>query len=101
MRFTIFQDSYIGGRKVNQDRLAYSYSKDVLVMGIAVGMGGHARGEIAAEIAVNLITNRVPPEATRGYLCRPKAFLESAIKAAPPAIVAFADHHETVAMRRT
>ena len=53
MRFTIFQDSYIGGRKMNQDRLAYSYSKDVLLMVIADGMGGHAHGEIAAEIPVD------------------------------------------------
>ena len=71
MRFTIFQDSFIGGRKVNQDRLAYSYSKDVLMMVIADGMGGHARGEIAAEVAVNTMTNRFQQEA-RNTLRRPK-----------------------------
>ncbi|HEX9392681.1 MAG TPA: protein phosphatase 2C domain-containing protein [Usitatibacteraceae bacterium] len=101
MRFTIFQDSYIGGRKVNQDRLAYSYSKDVLLMVIADGMGGHARGEIAAEIAVNSITNRFQQEAARGYLRRPKEFLESAINAAHRAIVAFADQHEMLECPRT
>ena len=101
MRFTIFQDSYIGGRKVNQDRLAYSYSKDVLLMVIADGMGGHARGELAAEIAVNTITNRFQQEAARGYLRRPKEFLESAIHSAHRAIVAFADEHNMLECPRT
>ena len=101
MRFTIFQDSNIGGRKVNQDRLAYSYSKDVLLMVIADGMGGHARGELAAEIAVNTITNRFQQEAARGYLRKPKEFMESAIHSAHRAIVAFADEHNMLECPRT
>ncbi len=100
MRFTIFQDSFIGGRRVNQDRLAYSYSKDVLMMVIADGMGGHARGEIAAEVAVNTMTNRFQQEA-RTTLRRPKEFLESAIHSAHRAIVAFADQHDMLECPRT
>jgi len=100
VRFTIFQDSHIGGRKVNQDRLAYSYSKDVLLMVIADGMGGHARGEIAAEVAVNSLTNRFQQEA-RTTLRRPKEFLESAIHSAHRAIVAFADQHDMLECPRT
>ncbi len=100
MRFTIFQDSHIGGRKVNQDRLAYSYSKDVLMMVIADGMGGHARGEIAAEIAVNTMTSRFQQEA-RSTLRRPHEFLESAIHSAHRAIVAFADQHDMLECPRT
>ncbi len=100
MRFTIFQDSFIGGRKVNQDRLAYSYSKDVLMMVIADGMGGHARGEIAAEVAVNTMTNRFQQEA-RQTLRRPKEFLESAFHSAHRAIVSFADQHDMLECPRT
>jgi serine/threonine protein phosphatase PrpC len=100
LRFTIFQDSHIGGRKVNQDRLAYSYSKDVLMMVIADGMGGHARGEIAAEIAVNTMTSRFQQEA-RTTLRRPHEFLESAIHSAHRAIVAFADQHDMLECPRT
>jgi PPM family protein phosphatase len=100
MRFTIFQDSHIGGRKVNQDRLAYSYSKDVLLMVIADGMGGHARGELAAEIAVNTLTNRFQSEA-RTTIRRPKEFLDTAIQAAHRAIVAFADQNEMLECPRT
>ena len=100
MRFTIFQDSVIGGRKVNQDRLAYSYSKDVLMMVIADGMGGHARGEIAAEVAVTTMTKRFEQEA-RQTLRRPKEFLESAFHSAHRAIVAFADQHDMLECPRT
>ncbi len=101
MRFTIFQDSHIGGRKVNQDRLAYSYSKDVLLMVIADGMGGHARGEIAADITITNITNRFQQEAAQGTLRRPREFLDAAIQAAHRAIVAFADEHEMLESPRT
>jgi serine/threonine protein phosphatase PrpC len=101
MRFTIFQDSHIGGRKMNQDRLAYSYGRDVLLMVIADGMGGHARGEIAAEVATNTITNRFQQEAARGTLRKPKEFLESAIHSAHRAIVAFADQHDMLECPRT
>ncbi|AMS31345.1 hypothetical protein AEM42_01080 [Betaproteobacteria bacterium UKL13-2] len=100
MRFKVFQDSRIGGRKVNQDRLAYSYSKDTLMMVIADGMGGHARGEIAAEIAVNTINNRFQAEA-RPVLRKPKDFLDTAIHAAHRAIVAFADKHDMLECPRT
>jgi serine/threonine protein phosphatase PrpC len=100
MRFTIFQDSHRGGRKVNQDRLAYSYSKDVLLIVIADGMGGHARGEIAAEIAVNTITNRFQQEA-RVPLKKPLEFLSASFKAAHRAILAFADQHEMLECPRT
>lgn len=100
MRFTIFQDSHKGGRKVNQDRLAYSYGKDVLLMVIADGMGGHARGEIAAEITVNTITNRFQQEA-RTTLRRPLDFLHTAFNAAHRAIIAFADQNDMLESPRT
>ncbi len=100
MRFKVFQDSQIGGRKVNQDRLAYSYSKDTLMMVIADGMGGHARGEIAAEIAVSTLNNRFQAEA-RTVLRKPKEFLDTAIQAAHRAIVAFADKHDMLECPRT
>ena len=100
MRFTIFQDSRIGRRKVNQDRGAYSYSRDVLLLVLADGMGGHARGELAAEIAVNTINNRFQTEA-RTALRRPREFIEGAIHAAHRAIVAYADQNNMLECPRT
>ena len=50
MRFTIFQESRKGARDVNQDRIAYTYSRETLLLVVADGMGGHLGGEIAAQI---------------------------------------------------
>ena len=57
MKFAIFQESRIGKRKVNQDRMNYAYTRDALLMVVADGMGGHLHGEIAAQIAVQTITD--------------------------------------------
>lgn len=57
MKFTIYQNSRQGPRQYNQDRLAYSYSKDALLLVMADGMGGHRNGEIAAQLAVKTLTD--------------------------------------------
>jgi serine/threonine protein phosphatase PrpC len=56
MKFTIFQNSRQGPRPYNQDRLAYSYSKDALLLVVADGMGGYRHGEVAAQLAVTTMT---------------------------------------------
>ena len=53
MKFTIYQESRLGKRANNEDRLAYSYSRDALLMAVADGMGGHIGGEIASASAVD------------------------------------------------
>jgi serine/threonine protein phosphatase PrpC len=100
MRFTIFQDSRIGDRQTNEDRVGYSYSRDVLLMVIADGMGGHLQGEVAAEIAVAEITRRFQQEA-RNKLKRPFDFLVSAIQSAHRAIVSHAVEHNLLECPRT
>ncbi|HUP97201.1 MAG TPA: PP2C family serine/threonine-protein phosphatase [Usitatibacter sp.] len=100
MRFTIFQDSKVGDRKDNEDRVGYSYSRDVLMMVIADGMGGHHGGEVAAEIAVNEITRRFQHEA-RNKLRKPFEFLVSAIQSAHRAIVAHAVEQNLLECPRT
>lgn len=57
MKFTIYQNSRQGPRPYNEDRLAYSYSKDALLMVVADGMGGHRHGEVAAQLAVKSLTD--------------------------------------------
>ena len=100
MRFTIFQDSKVGDRKGNEDRVGYSYSRDVLLMVICDGMGGHLQGEVAAEIAVSEITRRFQQEA-RNKLKRPFDFLVSAIQSAHRAIVSHAVEHNLLECPRT
>ena len=56
MKFSIFQESRIGGRSSNQDRVVYCYSRESLLMVVADGMGGHKHGEVAAQLAVQVMT---------------------------------------------
>lgn len=53
MNFSIHQASHIGNRKYNQDRVAYAYSNDTLLLVLADGMGGHMHGEVAASLAID------------------------------------------------
>ena len=56
MRFSVYQESLIGGRKINQDRMGYCFTRDSLLLLLADGMGGHIQGEVAATIAVQTIS---------------------------------------------
>jgi serine/threonine protein phosphatase PrpC len=100
MRFTIFQDSHQGDRKGNEDRVGYSYSRNVLLLVIADGMGGHMKGELAAEIAVTEITRQFQQEA-RNRLRKPFEFLVAAINSAHRAIVAQAVEENLLESPRT
>jgi serine/threonine protein phosphatase PrpC len=100
MRFTIFQESRQGDRKGNEDRIGYSYSREVLLMVVCDGMGGHQDGEVAAEIAVNEITRRFQQEA-RNRLRKPPDFLVSAVNAAHHAIVSYAVEKNLLECPRT
>ncbi|HEU0188711.1 MAG TPA: protein phosphatase 2C domain-containing protein [Gallionella sp.] len=52
MNFSIHQASHIGNRKYNQDRVAYAYSNEALLLVLADGMGGHLHGELAASLTI-------------------------------------------------
>jgi len=69
MRFSIFQESRKGTRKANQDRTSYAYTRDALLMVVADGMGGHLHGEVASQIAVQLLTEAFQREALASF-CR-------------------------------
>ncbi|GAB4171134.1 MAG: hypothetical protein OHK0026_01790 [Rhodocyclaceae bacterium] len=89
MKFTIYHDSRRGGRKSNQDRVAYCYSRDALLMVVADGMGGHLHGEVAAEIAVKFITDNFQRDAAP-ILDDPYMFLSKALVNAHHAILDYA-----------
>lgn len=89
MQFSIYQESRRGARRSNQDRIAYCYSNDALLMLVADGMGGHLHGEVAAQIAVQFITRAFRREATPA-LSNPVLFLHRAINGAHDAIIGHA-----------
>jgi serine/threonine protein phosphatase PrpC len=97
MKFSIYQESRIGARRSNQDRVAYCYSRDALVMVVADGMGGHLHGEIASQITVQFIAEAFQREA-RPKLDDPVRFLLEAITNAHHAIL---DYTEARGLRET
>lgn len=101
MKFTIYQESRPGKRVSNQDRLAYCYSRDALLMVIADGMGGHLHGEVAAQIAVQYITQTFQREA-QPVVQDPVLFLSHVMTNAHHAILDYAfDKHLPEAPRTT
>ena len=86
MQFSIYQESRRGARKSNQDRVAYCYSRSALLMLLTDGMGGHLRGEMAAQIAEQSVTQAFRREA-RPRLSDPGAFLREALTGAHRAII--------------
>jgi serine/threonine protein phosphatase PrpC len=100
MRFTIFQESRKGAREVNQDRIAYTYSRETLLLVIADGMGGHVGGEIAAQIAVRLFIERFQQEA-KPVLRNPLRFIQDTMLRAHAALGSYANQFSMLETPRT
>ena len=89
MKFGVHQASKIGGRKYNQDRVAYAYTDEALLLVLADGMGGHLHGEIAAQIAV-LTFMRSFAQVALPYLPNPAGFLREVMRQAHEEIIRYA-----------
>jgi len=100
VKFTIYQQSRPGKRHNNEDRIAHCYSRDALLMVIADGMGGHYYGEIAAQIAVQTLTEGFQREATP-QIQDPFLFLEESMRNAHLAIIDFTNAHKLKDSPRT
>lgn len=79
MKFALYQDSRVGGRSYNQDRLVFTYSSDATLLVVADGMGGHLQGEVAAQIAVEMLTKQFRLHA-KPLVDKPNRFLINAIE---------------------
>ena len=88
MNYTITQESRIGGREMNQDRVAWLETEDAVLMVVADGMGGHLQGEVAAQIAIETVTERFRSEA-KTRLADPAGFLAASLHQAHQTIVRY------------
>jgi serine/threonine protein phosphatase PrpC len=100
MQFSVYQQSHIGARKVNQDRMGYSYTRDALLLVLADGMGGHLGGEIAAQITLSALSALFQQQATP-YVKKPERFLQEAFLQAHEDIVRYAAAHQLPEAPRT
>ena len=92
MLFETAQSSLQGDRDQNQDRCAVIVGDDCVLLLLADGMGGHPKGEIAAQIVVD--TGKAAFEAVGKPLPEPQAFLDAVLGAAHEHIAAFGATHE-------
>ena len=100
MKFAIYQESRIGRRKYNQDRVGHAYTRDSLLMIIADGMGGHLHGEVAAQITVELFVQHFQQKANP-TLKSPWQFLKDSALRAHDGILSYAAKHHMMEAPRT
>lgn len=86
MKHTLFHESRLGTRRMNQDRVGHRASPAALLLMVADGLGGHLHGEIAAQVAVDVL-GRTFTEEARPRLAQPAQFLSRAIDLAHLAIL--------------
>ena len=89
MKFSVYQLSRKGGREINEDRMGYCYTRGSGIFLLADGMGGHPKGEVAAQLALQAIAAMFQKEAKPGLLDI-AAFLEAAVMAAHRQILRYA-----------
>ena len=93
MNFSIHQASHIGNRRYNQDRVAYAYSNEALLMVLADGMGGHLHGEMAATVAIETFVETFGLHA-KPHLLDPDAFIVDTMRYAHERIMRFPHDQE-------
>jgi len=93
VKYFISQASRVGGRKNNQDRIGYAHAGNALLFAVADGMGGHQRGEVAAEIAVQTLIDAFKGQES-GHFPDPSDFLQQSIYRSHQGIIDYAQTHE-------
>ena len=86
MKFQLAKQTRIGTRQVNQDSMGHWQTREALLLAVADGLGGHARGEVAAQLAISLLGKAFEREATP-KLADPDEFLARSLSAGHTAIM--------------
>lgn len=87
---TIVQASAIGRRERNEDRVGSWTTSAAVLLAVADGLGGHAHGDLAAQMAMDVLGAAFEREASP-RLSSPPEFLAATLMAAHNAIVEEAD----------
>jgi PPM family protein phosphatase len=96
----IVQASRVGGRERNEDRVGHWSAADATLLAVADGLGGHAHGDVAAQIAINTAGTAFEAEA-RPRLADPAEFLADVIDRAHATILDEAQKRDYVDSPRT
>lgn len=92
--------SRLGNRSNNQDRCLVEKKPGHILLAVADGMGGHARGDLAAQTAVDSLARSFQRE--RLPITKPQAFLEQALHTAHLDVVdAGRSHNPPITPRTT
>jgi serine/threonine protein phosphatase PrpC len=100
MKFSVFQVSRKGGREKNEDRMGYCYTRESGLFVLADGMGGHPEGEVAAQLALQIISALYQKEA-RPVVRDVTGFLSSSLMAAHHQIIRYASEKGMLDTPRT
>ena len=87
---TIVQGSNVGARDINEDRVGHWTAPGAVLMAVADGLGGHIHGELAAQIAIDILGAAFAAE-VRDKLADPAEFLSRALAAGHAGIVRESD----------
>jgi serine/threonine protein phosphatase PrpC len=78
-----------GQRRNNQDRAAIFTSRDSMLLVLADGLGGHPKGEVAAQIIINIARQQF--DRTMKPIGAPDRFMRAVMELAHRAIVEYGD----------
>lgn len=92
MKFSVFQTSQIGGRKRNEDRMGYTYSKSTAIFLVADGLGGHPDGDVASQLGLQVVMAKFRDQANP-KLDHVAHFMTEAMTEVHESLIAYAVSH--------
>lgn len=100
MKYTLGEHTLRGSRRINQDRVAYAERDNAVLMVLADGLGGHARGELASELLSQTVIQSFT-SIRQPLIEQPSAFLALSILHAHKMIRAMGERHNPPINPRT